>query len=116
MSPKPWLSWLSRRWGRNVLFSARRLLHLAGSPWQGPAPRSALPQRLTQPAEPAPQRARPPLPPLLPPLPCLRHVMRSQLGASQLGEEESAGVESQAFWCFARLMDRMELNFSTDCT
>lgn len=42
--------------------------------------------------------------------------MRSQVADAQLSGEEAQGVESQTFWCFARLMERMEPNFSTDCT
>lgn len=45
-----------------------------------------------------------------------RHVMRSQVPGPVLSGEEALRVESQAFWCFARLMDMMESNFSTDCT
>lgn len=46
--------------------------------------------------------------------PCL-YVMRSAVAeGGQLANREALGVEAEAFWCFAALMERMESNFSSD--
>jgi hypothetical protein len=35
-------------------------------------------------------------------------------GSGRLGGEDALGVEAEAFWCFASLMERVEANFSSD--
>lgn len=46
--------------------------------------------------------------------PCL-YVMRSAVAESgQLANADALGVEAEAFWCFASLMERMEANFCSD--
>jgi hypothetical protein len=41
--------------------------------------------------------------------------MRSAVAeGGQLANREALGVEAEAFWCFAALMERMESNFSSD--
>lgn len=43
------------------------------------------------------------------------YVMRSAVAESgQLANADALGVEAEAFWCFASLMERMEANFCSD--
>ena len=47
--------------------------------------------------------------------PCRRYVMRGeQPKPDPLGAAEALGVEAEAFWAFAALMERLERNFSSD--
>lgn len=46
----------------------------------------------------------------------LLFVARTAVPGRELTAQQQAEVESEAFWCFAALMQRMEGNFSSDCT
>lgn len=98
-----------------------RLVHS----WRCPQPAQTKFCPLQRPALHVPLSAallpRTPHPPHLlsppPPPPRGSYVMRTAAPSSvheQLPGEQALGVEAEAFWCFERLMRRMEGNFSSD--